>query len=91
MNESDFLTTFGREFAISLAGIVEAAGQDAYEAYIVAFRCPPTLIALRGLTEDQIRQLRDGARQVLEAPTIEIEHMQEAVERTIWHCEQSAP
>ena len=90
MNETDFLTTFGREFASSLGAVVEAAGQDAYEAYSVAFGCAPSLIALRGLSKDELVRLRDAARQLLEAPTVEIEHVQEAVERTIWHCGQSA-
>jgi hypothetical protein len=85
IDQTDFATTWGREFATSIADVVRASGQDGYEAYVVAFGTGPTLSSLQRLAPEQITQLRDAARTVLETPAIEDEHMAEAVRWTIEH------
>ena len=83
IDQTDFATTWGREFASSIADVIRASAQDGYESHVVAFGAGPTLSSLRRLTAEQIVQLRDAARAVLETSAIEDEHMREAVQRTI--------
>jgi hypothetical protein len=85
IDQTDFATTWGREFAESVADVARASGQDGYEAYVVAFGTGPTLSSLQRLTPEQIIQLRDAARTVLETPAIEDKHIEEAVRWTIGH------
>jgi hypothetical protein len=83
IDQTDFLTTWGREFSSAVDDVATASGQDAYEVYIVAFGVPAQLDHLQRLTAHEICLLRDAAREVLEAPAIDTAHMEEAVRRTI--------
>ena len=85
VDQTDFLATWGREFADAVGEVAEACAQDAYEAYIAAFGVAPTFSLLQQFIPDQVSQLRDAAREVLETRAIEDRHVEEAVGRTVAH------
>ena len=86
-NRRDLDVTWGREFCEALGGKAGVCStQDGYEAWVVAFgRQTFDIGFMRQLTADQLRQLRDAARQIFEIANIETVDMQKAIEATIWH------
>jgi hypothetical protein len=86
-----FLTSWGREFADSVADIAAASGQDGYEVYYDALGAAPDLPSLQGITNEQVMLLRDAVREVLESPAIEASHIEQAIRRTLWHLNDGKP
>jgi hypothetical protein len=88
VDQRDFLTTLGREFAMVLeseAGITGASIHDCYDAVADALGAWPTRASLRSLPANQVAHLAKALNARFETTTVQPSHIESAVAATLWH------
>src|SRR4029079_4141115 len=85
-NYLDFLSALGEEFCETLTPILGFGSiipQDAFEVFIRAFDTAPQPLFLAALSEFQLEQLRVACEQYFEHRGIPIDHLRQAIGRTL--------
>jgi hypothetical protein len=88
VDQRDFLTTLGREFATVLeseAGITGRSIHDCYDALIEALGTLPTAKVLRSLRPKQRSQIANAMNAYFETTAVLPSHVERAVAATLWH------
>jgi hypothetical protein len=82
----DFLSALGEEFSETLSPVVGSENivpQDGYELFIRVFKQAPNPHFLGALSESQMEQLRADCEKYFECAGVSVEHIREAITRTL--------
>jgi hypothetical protein len=91
IDDSAFLTTFGREFCAALSAIPEEdlledpSSHDCYSVFTETFDRPPTVETLEKLTHEDFVKLADAFNLYFQATAVTPEPLERARQAILWH------
>jgi hypothetical protein len=91
IDDSAFLTTFGREFCAALSAIPEedlpegTCSHDCYSVFTETFDKPPSVETLEKMTDEDFVKLAEAFNRYFEVSAVTPEPLERARQAVLWH------